>query len=535
MGKTPNTTSINRLDKKASRKAKTTRAESYRSPLELRYASDEMLYLFSAEAKAKTWRQLWLYLAEGQKKYGLPIKPEAIRQMRQNVGEIDFSRVEHYETKFRHEVMAHIYAFGEVAPAASGIMHLGATSVYVIDNTDIIEMRTALLLIKKKVINIIENLKAQAKRYKNLPTLGYTHFQPAQITTVGKRFTLYIQELLLDLEEVDYIIETLPFRGIKGATGTQASFLTLFAKGRSAEEKTKASNTVQKLDEWIAQKCGFKKDRLLIVTGQTSSRKLDYRIASWLSSVAQTASKFATDLRLLQHKKEIEEPFEKDQIGSSAMPYKRNPMRSERICSLARFIMSLPNTFAYTASTQWLERTLDDSANRRISMPEAFLATDGMLELMRNITGNLVIYPEMIDKNLQLELPIIVLETLMLRHIRKKGANRQKLHETTREIAMTLHEKIKYQTLDHPHEPLLDLKPKLMEKYNLTEAELTYFINPNNLMGRSEEQVDAFIKKLQKCLAASKNQFKSYEKHFKFYGEKLSIKSFDKKAPKIKV
>ncbi len=475
----------------------------YRSPLEERYASAAMLRLFSAEWKHQTWRRLWLYLAEAQRELGLPIKAAALNEMRKQLHNIDWARVRQYERKMRHDVMAHIHAFGDAAPQARGIIHLGATSAYVVDNADLIQLRAALLLIKSKLLDVMEQLRTQARKYKNLATLGYTHFQPAQPTTVGKRFTLYLQEMLLDLEELEVIIEQLPLRGAKGATGTQASFLTLF---NGDHQK------VRRLDAAIAKKCGFK--RVLRISGQTSSRKLDYRVVAWLAALAQTASKFACDLRLWQHKKEVEEPFETNQVGSSAMPFKRNPMRAERINALARFVMALPASCAATAATQWFERSLDDSANRRLVVPEAFLAIDGILELLRELTARLEVHPRMIAANLNRELPFMGLEALMLRAVVEHNGDRQALHAVTRELAFELNTKLENNTAQTPAQLLAELKPVLMKKYALSETAVTTALEIACMTGRSKEQVDEFIaEELNPALVSAQRTLSAYKKH----------------------
>jgi adenylosuccinate lyase len=394
--------------------------ELYQNPLADRYASKEMLGIFSAQQKFSTWRKLWLVLAESQKELGLNIPEAALAEMRANVGHINFDVAKKYEKELRHDVMAHVYAFAEQAPSAKAFLHLGATSAFVVDNTDLILMRQALVLIKKNLLGIVQELAKFAETHKALPTLGYTHFQAAQPTTVGKRATLWIQSLLLDLEDLDYKLNHLRLRGAKGTTGTAESFKKLFQGD---------FETYKKLDQKIAKKLGF--ENLFAVTGQTYDRKVDSGILQLLSQMAQSAHKFTNDLRLLQHLKEIEEPFEKNQIGSSAMAYKRNPMRSERMASLAKFVMALPLSTDMVAATQWFERTLDDSANKRLAIPQAFLAIDAILLLWRNVASSLVVYPNRIAKNMAEELPFLCTEEIIMQGV-KKGLDRQELHEKIR-------------------------------------------------------------------------------------------------------
>jgi adenylosuccinate lyase len=394
--------------------------ELYQNPLAERYASKEMLGIFSAQQKFSTWRKLWLVLAESQKELGLSIPEAALAEMRANVDHINFDVAQKYEKELRHDVMAHVYAFAEQAPSAKAFLHLGATSAFVVDNTDLILMRQALVLIKKNLLGIVQELAKFAETHKALPTLGYTHFQAAQPTTVGKRATLWIQSLLLDLEDLDYKLDNLRLRGAKGTTGTAESFKKLFQGD---------FETYKKLDQKIAQKLGF--ENLFAVTGQTYDRKVDSGILQLLSQIAQSAHKFTNDLRLLQHLKEIEEPFEKNQIGSSAMAYKRNPMRSERMASLAKFVMALPLSTDMVAATQWFERTLDDSANKRLAIPQAFLAIDAILLLWRNVASSLVVYPNRIAKNMAEELPFLCTEEIIMHGV-KKGLDRQELHEKIR-------------------------------------------------------------------------------------------------------
>ena len=392
----------------------------YESPLSSRYASDEMLHLFSPDKKFSTWRRLWVALARAEMELGLPVSPEQVAELEAHLDDIDYDKAAAYEKKLRHDVMAHVHTYGDACPKAMPIIHLGATSCYVGDNTDIILMREGLVLVRDKLVQVLSHLAAFADRYKALPTLGFTHFQPAQLVTVGKRATLWMNELLMDLDEVEYRISTLKLLGSKGTTGTQASFLELF---EGDHEK------VRRLEEKIAAELGF--DGVVPVSGQTYSRKLDAGVLATLSGVAQSASKFATDMRLLCHLKEVEEPFEKNQIGSSAMPYKRNPMRCERICSLARYVMVDAQNPAMTAATQWFERTLDDSANKRIAVPEAFLAVDAILNIYANVCANLVVHEKVIERRVLEELPFMASENIMMDAV-KKGGNRQELHERIR-------------------------------------------------------------------------------------------------------
>ena len=392
----------------------------YSNPLISRYSSDDMSMMFSPRKRIETWRKLWLALAESEQELGLKITKAQLNEMKKGISNIDWDAINIREKECRHDVMAHVYGFGLAAPKAAPIIHLGATSCYVTDNADLIIFREALKMVASKLAAVIGKLGDFAKKYKKLPTLGFTHFQPAQPTTVGKRATLWAQDFVLDLNEIEHRIDTLPLRGAVGTTGTQASYLELF-NGDHAK--------VKKLNNAIAKKMGFKK--LLDVCGQTYTRKLDSQILADLATVAESACKFATDIRLLASRKEIEEPFEKKQIGSSAMAYKRNPMRSERICSLSRFVMSMPINAYMTHSTQWMERTLDDSANRRLSLPQAFLAVDAVLELCANVADGLVVYPKVIDKNIRAELPFMATENILMEAV-KRGGNRQELHEQIR-------------------------------------------------------------------------------------------------------
>ena len=452
----------------------------YSSPFNKRYSSKEMSYIFSDEMKFKTWRKLWIALAEGEKELGLNITEEQINELKENIDNIDFAAAEAKEKEIRHDVMSHVYAYGLVAPKAKGIIHLGATSCYVGDNTDLIVMREALYLIRKKLINVINQLSIFAMKYKNMPTLGFTHLQPAQLTTVGKRATLWIQELLMDLENLDFVIENMKFRGVKGTTGTQASFMALF---NNDEDK------VKKLDKIVCEKMKFKAS--YPVTGQTYSRKLDSIILNTLSEIAQSAYKFSNDLRILQNMKEMEEPFEKNQIGSSAMAYKRNPMRSERISALSRYIIVNSLNPAITAGTQWFERTLDDSANKRISVAEGFLALDGVLNLYLNITENMVVYPKVIASHVNNELPFMATENILMEAV-KRGGDRQELHERIRIHSMDAARKVKEEGESN------NLIQRIIEdeSFNLTKDEILSIIDPSKFTGRASGQVDDFIQEI---------------------------------------
>jgi adenylosuccinate lyase len=449
----------------------------YSNPLTERYASKEMQFLFSPLKKFSTWRKLWIALAESEKELGLPISDDQIEEMKQNVENIDFEYAKQMEKKFRHDVMAHVHTFGKVCPKAMPIIHLGATSAYVGDNTDLIIMKEALSSVLKKLINIISNLKNFSLKYKELPTLGFTHFQPAQLTTVGKRACLWLQDFMLDLEELEFVLKELKFRGVKGTTGTQASFLQLFEGDH---------DKVKKLDELVTKKMGF--DKVLTITGQTYTRKQDTRVLKVLGSIAESAHKMATDLRLLQNLKEIEEPFEKTQIGSSAMAYKRNPMRSERVCSISRYIITTTLNPYQTHSTQWFERTLDDSANRRIAIAESFLATDAILDLLYNITDNMVVYEKMIYKHLMEELPFMATENIIMESV-KKGASRQDLHEIIRVHSMEAGKQVKIEGKSN------DLIERMIkdERIPLNEEEIKSLLNPKKFTGRAANQVDDFI------------------------------------------
>jgi len=449
----------------------------YENPLISRYASGEMSYIFSPEHKFRLWRRLWVVLAEAQRELGLPVSLEQIEELRAHQDDVDYDLAEAREREVRHDVMAHIYAYGLQCPKAKGIIHLGATSAYVGDNADLIILREALELVLKRLVNVIAALKDFALRYKDLPTLSFTHFQPAQPTTVGKRACLWLQDFLMDVEEVEHRLRTLRFRGAKGTTGTQASFLALF--GGDSEK-------VRELDRRVAEKMGF--SRRFLVTGQTYPRKFDTHILGALTGIAQSAHKFSNDIRLLQHLKEIEEPFEKSQVGSSAMPYKRNPMRSERIAALSRYIISLYQNTAFTASSQWLERTLDDSANRRLVLPEAFLAADAVLLLCRNVAGGLVVYSRMIERHLREELPFMAAEEILMEAVRR-GGDRQELHERLRRYAQEAGRKVK----EGGDNDFLD-RVASDPAFRLTREDLERLTDPARFVGRAPEQVEEFLR-----------------------------------------
>ncbi len=450
--------------------------DHYESPLNKRYASSEMSYIFSEENKFRTWRRLWIALAEGERYLGLDISEEQIEDLKKCADDINYEVAEEREKAVRHDVMSHVYAYGKQAQKAKGIIHLGATSCYVGDNTDMIQMRDALNLIRKKLIKVIKNLREFALKYKDVPQLGFTHYQPAQLTTVGKRACLWLQDLIIDLGEVDHVIASLRFRGVKGTTGTQASFMNLF---EGDEEK------VKKLDELVSSEFGFKP---LMISGQTYTRKFDSIIMNCLSLIAQSTYKFSNDLRLLQNLKEMEEPFEKDQIGSSAMAYKRNPMRSERMGSLARYVIVDSLNPAITHSTQWFERTLDDSANKRIAIPEGFLALDGVLKLYANITENMVVYNKIIERRINSEIPFMATENIMMEAV-KKGGDRQELHELIREHSMEASRQVKELGLEND----LIERIKSDDRFGLTKEEIDEIINPRNFIGRAPSQVTEFI------------------------------------------
>lgn len=461
----------------------------YETPLGSRYASKEMQYLFSPDMKFRTWRRLWIALAETEQELGLDITDEQIAELKENAENINYEVAQEREKIVRHDVMSHVYAYGQQCPKAAGIIHLGATSCYVGDNTDIIVMNEAMKLIRKKLVNVISELAKFADQYKDLPTLAFTHFQPAQPTTVGKRAALWIQDLLMDLEDIQYIIDGAKLLGCKGTTGTQASFLELF-DGDHAK--------CRELDRRIAEKMGY--TGCFAVSGQTYSRKLDSRVLNVLSGIAQSATKFSNDIRLLQHLKEIEEPFEKGQIGSSAMAYKRNPMRSERIASLARYVMVDALNPAITTATQWFERTLDDSANKRISVPEAFLAVDGILSLYLNVVDGLVVYPKVINQRLMKELPFMATENIMMDAV-KRGGNRQELHERIRIHSMEAGRQVKVEGMEN------DLLERIAadETFGVTLDELKNILDPAKYVGRSPEQVTEF---LSECVNPILEQYK---------------------------
>ena len=451
--------------------------DTYESPLNSRYASKEMLYIFSPDKKFSTWRNLWIELAESEKELGLNITDEQIAQMKEHIYDINYDVAKEREKEVRHDVMSHVYAYGMQCPAAKPIIHLGATSCYVGDNTDIIIMTEAMQLIKKKLVCLIAQLAEFAKEYKDLPCLAFTHFQPAQPTTVGKRATLWLEDLVMDLEDVEYQLSKAKLLGCKGTTGTQASFMELFD---GDHEKCK------ELDRKIAAKMGYKST--FAVSGQTYPRKLDTQMLTVLSSIAQSAYKFSNDIRLLQHMKQIEEPFEKSQIGSSAMAYKRNPMRSERIGSLARYVIVDALNPAITASTQWFERTLDDSANKRISVPEAFLAVDAILSLYINVANGLVVYDKVITKQFMAEIPFMATENIMMDAV-KKGGDRQELHEKIRQYSMEAGKNVKVNGGDNNLAELIANDPS----FGLTIDEINAVMKPENFVGRSPEQVDDFL------------------------------------------
>ena len=450
---------------------------TYESPLSSRYASEEMLYLFSADKKFSTWRKLWVALARAEMELGLPVTQEQVDELEAHIYDIDYEKAAAWEKKLRHDVMAHVHTYGELCPKAMPIIHLGATSCYVGDNTDVILMREGLILVRNKLVQVLDALAKFAREYKALPTLGFTHFQAAQLVTVGKRASLWMNDLLLDLEEVEHRISTLKLLGSKGTTGTQASFLELF---NGDHEK------VKELERKIAKEMGF--DGVVPVSGQTYSRKMDYSVLSVLSGIAQSASKFATDMRLLCHLKEVEEPFEKNQIGSSAMPYKRNPMRCERICSLARYVIVDAGNPAVTAATQWFERTLDDSANKRISVPEAFLAVDAILNIYRNVASGLVVHPKVIEKHVLEELPFMASENIMMDAV-VRGGDRQELHERIRVLSQEAGRNVKDLGLSNNLIDLIAADPA----FGMTKEELTAHLEPSRYIGRCPEQVEEFL------------------------------------------
>ena len=452
--------------------------DRYTSPLSERYASKEMQYIFSPDKKFRTWRKLWIALAETEKELGLDITEEQIEELKAHADDINYDVAKEREKVVRHDVMSHVYAYGKQCPNAKGIIHLGATSCYVGDNTDIILMSEALEIVRKKLINVIAELAKFADAHKNLPTLAFTHFQPAQPTTVGKRATLWMQEFMMDLEDLEYVKGSLKLLGSKGTTGTQASFLELFDGDQE---------TIDKIDPMIAKKMGF--ETCYPVSGQTYSRKVDTRVVNVLAGIAASAHKMSNDIRLLQHLKEIEEPFEKSQIGSSAMAYKRNPMRSERIASLSRYVMVDAMNPAITSATQWFERTLDDSANKRLSVPEGFLAIDGILDLCLNVVDGLVVYPKVIEKRLMSELPFMATENIMMDAV-KAGGDRQELHERIRELSMEAGRNVKEKGLDNNLLELIAADPA----FNLSLEELQKTMDPAKYVGRAPIQVDVYLK-----------------------------------------
>ena len=464
--------------------------DSYESPFCTRYASKEMQYIFSADKKFTTWRKLWVALARAEMKLGLPITQEQVDELEANVDNIDYAVAAEREKLVRHDVMAHVYTYGLACPKAKGIIHLGATSCYVGDNTDIIIMRDALKVVKRKLINVLGQLSEFAMEYKDMPALAYTHLQPAQLTTVGKRATLWMNELLMDLNEIDYRIENLALLGSKGTTGTQASFMELFEGD---------TDKVKKLEELIAEEMGF--DKVVPVSGQTYSRKIDSQIVATLSGIAQSAMKFANDMRILQNFKEMEEPFEKNQIGSSAMPYKRNPMRCERITALARYVMIDSLNPAFTAGTQWFERTLDDSANKRISVAEGFLAIDAILNILINVTSGIVVYPKVIRARIMKELPFMAFENIMMDAV-KRGGDRQALHEKIRTYAMEAGKQVKEFGLEN------DLIERILADpdFKTSKEEIEAILQPEHFTGRSAQQTEEFVNGLIKpILEANKD------------------------------
>ena len=464
--------------------------DSYESPFCTRYASKEMQYIFSADKKFTTWRKLWVALARAEMKLGLPVTQEQVDELEANVDNIDYAVAAEREKLVRHDVMAHVYTYGLACPKAKGIIHLGATSCYVGDNTDIIIMRDALKVVKRKLINVLGQLSEFAMEYKDMPCLAYTHLQPAQLTTVGKRATLWMNELLMDLNEIDYRIENLALLGSKGTTGTQASFMELFEGD---------TDKVKKLEELIAEEMGF--DKVVPVSGQTYSRKIDSQIVATLSGIAQSAMKFANDMRILQNFKEMEEPFEKNQIGSSAMPYKRNPMRCERITALARYVMIDSLNPAFTAGTQWFERTLDDSANKRISVAEGFLAIDAILNILINVTSGIVVYPKVIRARIMKELPFMASENIMMDAV-KRGGDRQALHEKIRTYAMEAGKQVKEFGLEN------DLIERILadSDFKTSREEIEAILQPEHFTGRSAQQTEEFVNGLIKpILEANKD------------------------------
>ncbi len=454
--------------------------DEYENPLNTRYASREMKFLFSPQYKFETWRKLWIILAESEMELGLPITQEQIDELKAHAKDINFDVAEAEEKRRRHDVMSHVYAYGVQCPKAKGIIHLGATSAFVGDNTDLIQMQQGMIYVRRRLMRVIDKLSKFALEYKDMPQLGATHFQAAQLTTVGKRACLWIQDLLIDLEQLNFLIDVLPFRGVKGTTGTQASFMDLF---NGDEEK------IRELDRRVTERAGFK--RHLTITGQTYTRKWDNRVNQVLSSIAQSLHKFATDMRLMQGNKEVEEPFESTQIGSSAMAYKRNPMRCERICSLARFVMSLETSTAITQATQWFERTLDDSANKRLAIPQAFLAIDSMLIIAENVSTGLVVYPKVIEKRIFAELPFMATENIIMEGV-KHGGDRQELHEEIRKMSMEAAKVVKVEGKDND---LLEriVKNEKFRKLGIDEKALEQILDLKKFVGRAPSQVKLFV------------------------------------------
>ena len=449
----------------------------YQNPLVNRYASEEMSYIFSDDFKFSTWRKLWIALAEAQMELGLPISQDQIDEMRLHINDINYDEAIKKEKETRHDVMSHVYAYGLQCPKAKPIIHLGATSAYVGDNTDIVQMNAGIELIRIKMINVINNLTQFALKYRNTPTLGFTHFQPAQLTTVGKRACLWIQDLAMDLDELKFVVENLKLLGVKGTTGTQASFMTLFENDHSK---------IKELEDKVAKKMCFEK--CYAVSGQTYSRKVDSQVLNALSQIAESSHKFSNDMRLLQHLKEIEEPFEQNQIGSSAMAYKRNPMRCERIAALSRYVIIDSLNPAFTAATQWFERTLDDSANKRIAVPQSFLAIDGILNLMINVTSGMVVYDKMIQRRIVQELPFMATESILMEAV-LRGGDRQELHEKIRVYSMEAAERVKKDGLDNN---LIDLIENDID-FKMTPEEMRAIMDPKNFIGRAPEQVMEFL------------------------------------------
>lgn len=470
--------------------------DRYENPLIVRYTSREMSYLFSSDVKFSTWRKLWIALAEAEMELGLPITQEQIDEMKAHVDSINYEDAVRREKETRHDVMSHVYAFGLQCPKARPIIHLGATSAYVGDNTDIIVMRDALCLVRKKLVNFLYRLSRFALEYKDMPTLGFTHFQAAQLTTVGKRASLWLQDFYFDYLEVVRLIDEIPMLGVKGTTGTQASFVDLFDGDM---------DKVKKLDQEVVKKMGFR--NVVAVSGQTYTRKIDYRVLSVLSGIAQSAHKMTNDIRLLQHLKEIEEPFEKNQIGSSAMAYKRNPMRSERVASLARYVMNMAQNPADTASTQWFERTLDDSANRRMALPESFMACDAILDICTNISDGLVVYDKVIHQRIMSEIPFMATENIMMEAV-KRGGDRQELHERIRELSMEAGSRVKREGLSNDLLERIAADPA----FGLTLADVKKLTTPADYIGRAPQQTEEFIREyLEPVFAAYQDQLNSTE------------------------